>query len=116
MDRHELTTLFWSDVEAVAAGFNVGIEEQCELRLRDLIEDALVESQMQVYSTIRSGSGTLRFLRVTWKSPCHDGPLRRGFSLFHSRHSKAPPPDGSTRLAGKIDRSTRKPKRGLVSV
>jgi hypothetical protein len=39
MDRHELTRLFWSDVEAVAAGFNVGIEEQCELRLCDLIED-----------------------------------------------------------------------------
>jgi hypothetical protein len=39
MDRHELTTLFWSDVEAVAARFNVGIEEQYELCLRDLIED-----------------------------------------------------------------------------
>jgi hypothetical protein len=41
MDRHELMKLFWSDVEAVASGFDLRIDEGCEQRLRAFIGDGV---------------------------------------------------------------------------
>ncbi len=39
MNREELNKLLWIDVQDVATGFDLKIEHDCELRLRDFIND-----------------------------------------------------------------------------
>jgi hypothetical protein len=38
MNRAELRTLFWDDVQYVASNFKLNIEHDCELRLRDFVD------------------------------------------------------------------------------
>ena len=39
MNRAELRTLFWNDVQDVATGFKLKIEPDCEVRLRHFVDN-----------------------------------------------------------------------------